>query len=447
MDSASAVAAYQAVRRASELAPSSNERDRAYIDALAQRYAAASDERAPLDSAYALAMAALVTRFPDDDDAATLYAESLMLLSPWNYWDGSEPRAGTPRLLASLETVIERNPNHPGACHFYIHATEAAHPERAVPCAERLAALMPAAGHIVHMPAHIYVRVGRYADAVQANVHATHADEEIVQDLAPDGTYRLGYYPHNYHFLWFAASMAGQSALAIDAARQTASKVDTALVRVPELSTLQHFLVTPLSALVRFGRWQEILNEPAPPADLAYPTAIWHYARALAFTALDSLDTAAAEVDAVRALAGEPSLQQMMIWELNPARTIVEIAAQAAAGELAARRGQQDAAIAHLRRAIALEDGLTYDEPPTWHLPVRQQLGDVLLAAGQPAQAEAVYREDLVRHPANGWSLKGLASSLRAQGRAAEADAAAAELARVWKGADVVIESARFAAR
>jgi tetratricopeptide (TPR) repeat protein len=445
MDSTSGAAAYEAVENAAGRAQMGSESERALIEALTKRYAAVpGGPRAALDTAYAKAMRDVAMRYPDDDDVATLYAEALMLLSPWNYWTDGKPRPQTPEILATLERVIERNPNHAGACHFYIHAVEAAQPERAVPCAERLPSLMPGAGHIVHMPAHIYIRVGRYADAVEANVHATHADEVILEDITPDGAYKLAYYPHNYHFLWFAASMSGQSARALEASRQLATKVDTSMMRAPGLGALQHFLITPMYAMVRFGRWDDILREPAPAADLVYPTGIWHYARALALTAKGQLDQAADEVAEVERARDNPAIEGMLFWDLNSARATLAIATEAAAAELAAKRGDRNKAIAHLRKAIELEDGLTYDEPPTWHLPVRQQLGAMLLAAGRPADAETAYRQDLERHPKNGWSLYGLTQSLRAQNRAADARAIDAEFQDAWKHADIQLTASRF---
>jgi tetratricopeptide (TPR) repeat protein len=453
MDSASAVGAWAAVTRARALASQATPLERALIDALGARYAPTfappgTPARKALDSAYARAMGRVAARFPRDDDARVLYAESLMLLSPWDYWrPGRAPGAFVPKpatrpMLAALEAVIARNPRHAGACHYFIHAVEAAHPARAVPCAERLPTLMPGAGHIVHMPAHVYVRVGRYADAIDRNVHAVHADEAHLADLAPDGAYRLAYYPHNYHFLWFAATMAARKAQAIDAARQTAAKTNVDLLRAPGLGALQHYLVTPLYALVRFEDWARVLAEPAPPADLPYPTGVWHYARALAFAAMGR--TAEAEDALARLVAAraDPALASVTIWDLNRADALLDIAIAAVRGDLAARRGDHAGAIATLRRGVALEDALTYDEPPTWHLPVRHQLGDVLLAAGRPTEAERTFREDLRRHAENGWSLRGLQRALGAQGRQAESRAVAARLQKAWGAAQVTQQHA-----
>jgi tetratricopeptide (TPR) repeat protein len=390
-------------------------------------------------------MGDLATRYPDDPEAQVLHAEALMLLSPWNYWTaGGEPRPGTETLLLRLTRVIEADSNHPGACHFYIHAVEAAHPERAVPCAERLPGLMPGAGHIVHMPAHVYVRVGRYADAITANEHAVHADEQYIADRRPDGLYPLAYYPHNYHFLDFAAQMAGQSATALHAARTLAGKVDVGLMHQPGLETLQHFFVAPLRAMVRFGKWREILNEPPPPADLPYAAGVSHWARGLAMVRTGDSAGARRELAQLQDAADDPSVTRLHIWNINPAVRLLQIGAHMLAGEIASASTDWDRAIDELRAAVRLEDGLTYDEPPTWELPVRHYLGATLLAAGRPADAEAVYREDLARFPRNGWSLFGLAQALAVQQRAADASRARAEFQEAWRTADVTLMASRF---
>lgn len=446
MDSASGAAAWAAITQAEMRASGASEKEQAFIRALAQRYAAdPTADRARHDSAYARAMSDVARAHPDDDDALVLYADAVMNLSPWDYWMRSgQAKPATREILTLLERVMGRNPSHPGACHFYIHAVEAVQPERAVECAERLPSLMPAAGHIVHMPAHIYVRVGRYADAVRANEHAVHADEEHLADFAPDGAYRLAYYPHNYHFMWFAASMAGSGARALEAARRTADNVNRELLRAPGFGALQHYLVTPQFAMVRFGRWQEILDEPAPPEDLPYPMGVHHYARALAFIGIDRLSDAEAELALLEQQRAALASADFRIWELNPATTNLDIAIHVVRAEIAAKQGDRTAAIEHARQGVILEDGMVYDEPPTWHLPVRHVLGALLLAAGQSAEAEAVYREDLVKYPENGWSLFGLAESLRAQDREPDADAAMARFRAAWSAGDAELHASRF---
>ena len=438
MDSASAVAAYAAVRRAQQRAGGVSERERALIGALAARYAATPQpDRAALDTAWAEAMGKVADQYPADQEAQALHADALMNLSPWNYWtkDG-QPRPATPVMLERLEHVLAANPSHPGACHLFIHAVEAAHPERAVPCAERLAALMPGAGHIVHMPGHIYIRVGRYLDAIAANEHAVHADESYLEGPAASrqGVYAQGYYPHNFHFMNFAASFAGMSNTAIRSARAVTATVGADVARAhPWLES-----VTPVvwQTYVTFGRWDAILAERLPPKDLRYLTGMAFYARGVAFAAKRRWAEARAALDTVGAVAAH--------FPEGPNRTALRIGAEMLRGEIALRSGRHEAALAAFRAGQALEDGLLYTEPPYWYYPVRQSLGKALLAAGRPAEAERAYREDLAQFPENGWSLFGLAQSLEAQGRPAEARAVRVRFDRAWRHADVRLRASRF---
>jgi tetratricopeptide (TPR) repeat protein len=436
MDTAVVREAYVAAQRAVALAATVTPRERAYVAALAKRYAPApTAARAPLDTAFASAMREVARSYPDDDDAVTIFAEATMDLSPWYYWnaDGSA-RPGTADAVASLERVLTRNPNHPGACHYYIHLVEAIHPERAVACAERLAALMPGAGHIVHMPGHIYIRVGRFNDAVEANIHAAHADETYIADQRPQGIYPLAYYPHNYHFMAFAATMAGRAAHAIDAARRVVRSVpvDVAAV-VPELQLLVPFAHLTLAS---FGRWDDVLAEPEPPTSLRFPTAMVYYARGVALAAKGRLPESGVALDSLRAIAASVTA--------SPQKEVAQIAVHALLGEIHARRNLTDGAIRHFRAAMAIEDGLSYMEPPYWHYPIRHSLGAALLSAGRATDAEVVYREDLKRFPENGWSLFGLRQSLVAQGKTAEAGDVARRLENAWRMADVKLAGSRF---
>ena len=423
MDSASGVAAYEAVQGARG-AKNATERERALIEALGQRYGDLSPgARVRLDSAYARAMADVVRRYPDDLEAATLYAESMMDLTPWAYWtaDGA-PRPGTEEIVASLERVMERNAAHPGACHFYIHAVEAMYPERALPCAERLAALMPAAGHLVHMPGHIYIRIGRYADAIQANIHAVHSDETYIADQRPTGIYPAMYYPHNYHFLAFASLLSGRGAQALDAAAKVVEKTPVELARaVPEFQPLVPYLHL---VQVTFGRWEDVLAAPVPPADLVVSHGLAQYARGLAFSARQRMSNADSALAAVRQAEAKTTAE--------PARTVLSIAERALTGEIARARGDLPAAIAAMQAAVELEDGLGYMEPPYWHMPVRHMLGAALLEADRPVEAERVYRDDLERFPENGWSLSGLAKALTAQGKRTQAAEVEARFDKAW---------------
>jgi tetratricopeptide (TPR) repeat protein len=439
MDSASAVAAYAAVQKALELKGGASERERALIDALAVRYAANPPaDRAALDRAYAETMARVADQYPDDHEVAVLSAESVMDLMPWDYWtaDG-RPQPGIEGALASLESVLARNPRHPGACHFFIHAVEKLYPERAVPCAERLAALMPGAGHLVHMPGHIYIRVGRYLEAVQANQHAVHADETYIRDQQPGmGMYTAGYYPHNYDFLAFAATMIGRSADAIGAAERVATLIPAEAFGTPGMDFLQHWSVRPLLVRVRFARWDELLATEAPPESRPHSRALWHYARGRALVATGDVPAARREAEALSAILNAGGLDGLSL-EFNPSPDVVRIADGVLTGWIEAGAGRFDAAVAALRDAVAREDALLYGEPPEWTIPARQDLGAVLLLAGRPADAERAFREDLGRFPDNGWSLHGLAAALRAQGREAEAAQVEADLERVWQTADV----------
>lgn len=437
MDSKSGVAAYQAVQKALLLTSHATAHERAYIEALAQRYEAdPPTDRAKLDMAYAHAMGSVVKRYPKDLDAATLYAESLMDLRPWNYWrpDGT-PYPGTTDIVQQLERVLSGNPHHPGACHYYIHAVEAVNPKAAVPCAERLARLMPGEGHMVHMPAHIYIRVGRWNDAIRANQHAIHSDEVFIEGQHPMGVYPLAYYPHNIHFLAFASTMAGRSAQAIEAADTLTSKVNLDAAR--QVGLLQEMLPYHVLTLTTFGKWDEVLAAPLPPEDIRFSYAMAQYARGVAHAAKGEWAEAQAALETVTAAdAATP--------EGAEGKTALLIAVQALSGEIAVRRGEVDAAVTHFEKAVKIEDAGLYFEPPKWYYPVRHSLGAALLKAGRYAEAEKVYRKDLRRFPENGWALFGLTQALRAQGKKDEATATEARFRKAWPDTDVTLTASRF---
>lgn len=438
--------AYKALQKAQEHASNATEREQAYIEALSARYEKnPPDDRSGLDRAYADAMKELAEKYPDDADAQALYGEALMDTTPWDYWqENGDPKPVTDTILATFESVMEAHSNHPGANHLYIHTVEAQHPEWGVEQAERLEDLVPGAGHLVHMPSHIYIRVGRYHEGSLANERAIKADQEYVAQCHAQGLYPVAYVPHNYHFLWATATMEGRGERAIEAARSMAAKIDTSQMRDSGYGTLQHYWITPLYAQVRFGRWDAILDREKPAEDLIYPTAVWQYARAMAFVRTDHLDRAQQALDRLRQLADHPELEEVTVWDINTTAHIMKIAARVVAGELAAARGNLDAAIQHLEEGVALEDDLNYDEPPTWHHPVRQTLGAILLKADRPAEAEQVYRKDLERFPKNGWSLYGLAESLRAQAKIAEAKKVQDRFEEAWQYADVTLSSSRL---
>lgn len=360
-----------------------------------------------------------------------------MDLSPWVYWDKDGlARPGTPGILSWLERGLRLAPDHPGACHFYIHAVEAVHPSRAVGCAERLAALMPGAGHIVHMPAHIYIRVGRWADAIESNRHAVHADNSYFDGPhTPESAfYEAAYRSHNHHFLVLAAVMAGASTTALESAAEVVKVITTDLARA--VPAVQPMLAVPVQTLVTFGRWDDVLRTPMPPSDLRIASAHFWYARGIAFAATGRAAEARATIDSIRAVAqslpdGEP-------------RMTLDIAVHTVEGEIALRAGDHARAIRAFGDAVALEDALSYMEPPTWYYPVRHSLGKALLAAGKASAAEQVYRADLRRFPENGWSLKGLAFALAAQGKGADAAKVEQRLAKAWRLADVTIPASRY---
>jgi tetratricopeptide (TPR) repeat protein len=443
MNAANEPKAYELAQKAVALKSHASPREQAYIDALAQRYSGKAADRTERDRAYADAMRELHKRYPDDPDAATLFAESLMDLRPWNYWTRDyRPYPETTEAIAALESVLQHNPNHPGANHYYIHVMELPYPERAEAAADRLTTLMPGAGHMVHMPAHIYERVGRYADSSAANERAILADEDYISQCRAQGLYPVTYYPHNLHFLWSAATMEGRSHVAIEAARKTAAQIPPEALK--EAPILEGYLVVPYYALTRFGKWQEILQEPRPAHDSPFVMGVWHYARGMAYAGLGQFDNAAGELQKLRDIAESPALAKEATWSNNTAPAILGVAVEALAGETAARQQRYEDAIAHLDKAVRLEDALVYVEPADWHYPMRQSLGAVLLQAGRPAEAEVVYWDDLRRNPENGWSLFGLKESLLAEGKKDQAADIDKRFQKAWARADVTLTASRF---
>jgi tetratricopeptide (TPR) repeat protein len=435
--------AYELIQKALSLKHRTTPRERAYIDALAQRYSGKAADRQPRDAAYADAMRNVHERFPNDLDAAMLYVESVMDLRPWGYWqrDGA-PHVRTDDIVELTERVMTRHPRHPGALHMYVHLMEGTStPEKAEQAADTLQTLMPAAGHMVHMPGHIYQRIGRYTDAIKSNQLAIAADEDYISQCRAQGLYPMAYYPHNIHFLWFAATEDGQSRLAIEAARQLATKIDDEMLK--SLPLTAGFRMVPYYALTRFGRWDEMLKEPEPPAFSAVLRAMWHYARGLSLVATDRVDDAEQELKQLVALTGDPSMNEPM-FSPNQSRAIVAPAPEVLAAEIAAARGRYDEAITRLDRAVRLEDSLVYTEPSEFHFPPRLALGAILLKAGRPAEAETVYWEHLRRHRENGWGLFGLMQALRAQNKTADAALTEARFKMAWARADVTLAASRF---
>lgn len=435
--------AYAAIQDARARASSATAVERGLIEALGARFAAdGQGDAAALGRAYADAMRAVASAAQDDADVQTLLADAIMNTMPWDYWqeDGS-PKPDTAVVISTLERVMATHPEHPGAHHYYIHVLEASDdPDRAVPSADRLGGLMPAAGHMVHMPSHIYIRVGRYADAAAANVRAIEADESYLAQCQAQGLYPLSYYPHNLHFLWAAATLEGRSAVAIDAAHDVAQKVPHH--HAGAVAWNSDFPVTPLLAWVRFGHWREILTEPKPPTDQPYANGIWQYARAMAFVSARRFDRADAEIAALAETMTHEAFTTTLKDLALP--TNLQIASRLVQAELAGRRGDHALAVSHAEAAVALEDALPYSEPALWHHPTRQVLGALLLEAGRADDAVRVYNEDLAVFRENGWSLFGLARSLEALGRHDDARAVRARFDKAWQRADVTLTSSRI---
>src|SRR5436190_9964789 len=442
MDPASEPKALEVIQKAFSLKSKASPREQALIDALTHRYSGRAEDRKARDRAYADAMREVHLRFPDDQDIAMLYVEAVMDLRPWGYWtrDGT-PYERTAEIVALTEKVIAQNPQHPGALHLYIHLMEAYQAEKAEAAADRLQTLMPAAGHMVHMPAHIYQRVGRYADAQKSNELAIAADEDYISQCRAQGLYPMAYYPHNLHFLWFAATAEGNSKLAIEAARKAASRVDDETLKAVPL--LAGFRVVPYYALTRFGKWDEMLREPEPPPTSAYLRGMWHYARGTAFLGKGQTNEAELEFAKLNQLMADKSLDQPL-FSPNTGRAVLTIAQEVLAGNIAAAKKNYDEAVAHLERAVRLEDALVYTEPAEFHYPPRQALGAVLLEAKRPAEAETVYWEDLKRNRENGWSLFGLMQALKAQGKNDDAALVEARFKKAWARADVTLSASRF---
>lgn len=442
MSAADRKAAFAALSQAEALKAAVSPRERAYIDALAQRYNGNPDTpREPLDLAWAAAMGELAGQYPEDMTAAAIYAEALMNTMPWNYWsDDGIAKPETSAVIDSLDRVLVKEPDHPLALHLYIHALEASNdPGRAEAAADRLANLVPGAGHLVHMPSHIYYRIGRYNDAAEANIKAADVDEAYIASCNAQGFYPALYYPHNIHFLWAASTMQGQSALSIESARRVVANVRVEQVKA--FPTVEFFRTVPLLSLVRFGKWDEILAEPHPHEGFMFAKSIWHYARGVAFAAQGQTSDAKAELGALIPLKDDVSVRFLDSRDY-PGSMLVGIAIELLQGEIAYRQGDYDIAVEHFEQAVATQDLLPYTEPPFWYYPTRQSLGAALLANGQLTEAEAVFRRDLELYPHNGWSMFGLAQSLEAQGKSDEADEVRHHFDAAWQFADIELSGA-----
>ena len=436
--------AYQAIQTALSLEANTTPIERALINATAARFTnpppATSEAQLAVDTAYSRGMAKAAAEFPKSPDVLTLYAESMMNLRPWDLWtkDG-EPQPGTLEIVGTLERAMALDENHPGANHLYIHAVEAStQPEKAVASADRLRTLMPAAGHLVHMPSHTYIRVGRYADAAETNRKAIAADQAYLKLAAPEGVYKA-LVTHNYEFLWSALLMEGRKGEALATAKLSATNIDPVLLTL--LPGMDSSLVAVPITYLRFSDWDAALREPPPPENQPFASAMSHYIRAVAAARLGKISRAERElaqlVKEADALKNEPK----GALRFNPDGPILQVAVLAAQGEIALARGSFEDGIRLLKKAVVAEDALAYSEPPDWAFPVRHRLAEALLAQDLAMQAEQVYREDLELHPNNGWALHGLASSLRAQGRTDEAERVQRQFETAWARADVTLAS------
>ncbi|MFO1396016.1 MAG: hypothetical protein U1F48_03040 [Burkholderiales bacterium] len=445
MDAALARDVDAALVQARRYAAKAPARYRALIAALSLRHPGPG---LPVDEeAYAGKMRALARQFPRDAEIATLAAEAEVNLHPYDWWtrDGAA-QPWTDGATGLLSRALALAPDHPGANHYWIHVQESSvHPERALPSAQRLATLAPGSGHLLHMPAHVYMRTGRYADASRANEASIAADRAYVAQVDAQRAYRVGYVAHNHHFLYASAAMEGRSAAAIaaaDAARPAACGPGRS-----DRSTgiLQHYAVLPLYARVRFGKWQELLTDMLPPdGPEPYPRAIWHYARGTAYAKTGRVAQARDELARLDALAADPALATAKIKNINAAAALVRIAQLTLAADIALAEGRAGDAVPLLREATAIEDSLSYDEPHLWLAPTRHALGAALISDARYDEAVRVYRDDLAHYPANGWALTGLAEALRRSGHDAEAAAASQQARDAWRAADVAASGSRF---
>jgi len=436
------LAAYEAIQKAVSLKNKVSEKERDFIDALATRYNGdIASPRGPLDLAYAEAMRELSNKYPEDDDAASLFAESLMNTMPWDYWiDADSPKPLTIEAIETLEKVMARNPRHPMALHLYIHAVESSsQPERAEEAADILLDLVPGAGHLVHMPSHIYWRVGRYADASESNIMAAAVDEAYIAACNAQGFYPAAYYPHNIHFLWASSSMEGRSEIAIEAGEKVAKNVR--LEMIDQFPGVEFFKTVPMLSLVQFGLWDRVLELDPPAERLEYANAIWHYARSVAYSNKGNIESAQKERQMIESLKDTNDVLHLdSIY--YPASMLLEIADSLALGEIAISNNDYQSAIQYFANAVSVQDALPYTEPPFWYYPTRLSLGKAYLLSDQADEAEVVFEENLKRYPRNGWALYGLIQALELQNK--DSSSVQEQFDIIWQNADVELTSSRF---
>jgi hypothetical protein len=437
--------AYGAIQKALALSQDVSNKEKALIEAMAQRYVEIPvEDRSYLDRNYSDAMKKLQAIYPNDAEISTIYAESIMNLYPWDLYDKEgKPKEWTPEIVGLLEKVINENPNHPGAHHFYIHAVEASNtPEMGFASAEALDNdLVPGAGHLVHMPSHIYIRTGEYHKGTLANIRAVQADSLYVSRCHAQGVYPLAYYPHNYHFMAATATLEGSKKWALEGANKLSSHIHPDLMKQPGWGTLQHFYVIPLYVLVKLGEWEEVINSDLKTYDLPYPEAVKNYARGMAYLRSNQPEKARKELEAIEERAKDESLKEISIWEINTVDNLVQIARRILKAEVLASEKNYDESIALLKEAVAIEDALNYDEPPDWFFSVRHHLGAVQIEAGQYEDAIITYREDLQRLPKNGWAHHGLKLAYEHLGDTKSVQEIEKLIKDSWAYADISISS------
>lgn len=433
----------RAVEKALHYSKEATPWERAVIEALAVKFPLNGEANG---EAYESAMRKVYQQLPDNDFVVTLFAESIMNLHAWDLYTrkGGQPKPWTPEIVSLLEHAMKLNSKNPLANHLYLHATEAAPDvEKALAAAERLKTLVPGAGHLIHMPSHIYINTGDYYEGSMANEEAVRVDSAYIAQCLVEGVYPQIYYPHNWHFLAATAALEGRGGRALEAAFKTADIIDRNYLRQEGFETTQHYITIPYNVLVKFSQWEKILALPQPDEDLYYPRAIWHYARGMALANTANLDQARTELDALKSLAETDAVKTMMIWEINTTADIANIAIHVLEAEILRLSGNPEKAIEHYTLAIELEDQLNYNEPPDWFFSVRHFLGDLYLNINKPKEAEAVFREDLSYWVKNGFALNGLYHSLLMQQRTEEAETVKKEFEKAWKRADSALKYAR----
>lgn len=441
--------AYTAVQKALQLSNNDiSAKEKALINALSKRYIKnPTEDRSQLDLDYSNAMGNVYKNFPDDADVAVLYAESMMNLHPWDLWDKKgNPKEWTPKIISTIAHAITINPKHPGAHHFYIHAVETSfEPEKGLRSAQLFDDdLVPGAGHLVHMPSHIYIRTGDYHKGTLSNMRAITVDSSYIAACNAQGAYPLSYFPHNYHFMAATATLEGNCKWAIEASDKVAAHSNILLMKEPGWGTLQHYYTIPYYVYVKFGKWEEILKMKNADPTLKYPEAVRNYARGMAFLGLKNITSAKKELRSLENYANDESLKEITIWEINSVDVLLQIAKRVLKAEILARESNYDKSIILLKEAVIIEDGLNYNEPPDWFLSVRHHLGAVQIEAENYEDAIVTFEEDLQRLPKNGWALHGLKlayTKLNKQNKAAEIND---KLKTVWATADTKLSSSRI---